>query len=260
MRLVLSLLLAGLVFADECKVENFFKDRERGFFWKRVCLEKEEEKKDKKEKKEKKEEKKELVVRIPWNELDKMKPSEIRKIAEEAREIAIANPTYENVREYYRFQVWMLKKASKFQEMAYLVAMTDPYVASYAGMIPNDFLGRTAYLSSEWQKKYNKVVAYRDRAGLLVAVKKGCPYCEVFKQVLEMHFIPQTGWAVKFVDVDENPNFARNLQIFGVPDTFLVVKGDKPFILRIATGPLSYEALVERVYWGLEVYEKGGLR
>ncbi len=249
---VFLLLFAGVVFANTCEVRYFFKDRERGWFWKNVCVEE--------EKKKEKEEKEDLVVRIPWNKLDQMKPSEIRKLGEKAREIAVANPTYENVKEYYRLQVWMLKKAEKFQKVASLVTMTDPEVASFAGMIADTKPSRTAYLSAEREKMYRKVLSYKDRAGLLVAVKKGCPYCKAFKDMVRTYFIPRTGWSIKYIDIEENPGFAVNLQVYAVPDIFLAVMGEKPFVLRIATGFVSYETLIERIYMGLEVYEKGGLK
>ena len=250
---ILLLLLSGLVFGATCEVENFFRDRERGWFWKNLCVEEERIKGEERE-----EEK--LVVRIPWDKLGKMKPSEIRKLREEALEIAIANPTYENVREFYRLQVWMLKKSERFQKVANLVVMTDPEIASFVGMIADTKPSRVAYLSAEREKMYKKVLSYRDRAGLLVAVKKGCPYCKAFKDMVRTYFIPRTGWSIKYIDVDENPGFAVNLQVYAVPDIFLAVMGEEPFVLRIATGFVSYETLIERIYTGLEIYERGGLK
>ena len=251
---LLLFLLAGAVFGGICEVKYFFKDRERGWFWKNLCIEKEGmEKETKKENKEK------FVVHIPWDKLDKMKPSEIKKLREEALEIAVANPTYENVKEYYKLQVWILKKSEKFQKMASLVVMTDPEVASFAGMIADTKPSRVAYLSAEWERMYKKVLSYKNRAGLLVAVKKECPYCKAFKDMADAYFIPRTGWSIKYVDIGENPVFATNLQVYAVPDIFLAVMGEKPFVLRIATGFVSYETLIERIYMGLVIYEQGGL-
>ena len=251
---LLLFLLAGVAFGTTCEVKYFFKDRERGWFWRNLCVE------EKKEKGEKKEEKRKLIVHIPWNRLDRMKPSEIRKLWEEAREIAVANPTYKNVKELYSLHVWMLKKSEKFQKVASLVAITDPEVASFAGTIADTTPARMAYMSEKWKKMYRKVLSYKDRAGLLVAVKKGCSYCKAFKNMASTYFIPQTGWSIKYIDIEENPGFAVNLQVYAVPDIFLAVMGEKPFVLRIATGFVSYETLVERIYTGLEIYERGGLK
>lgn len=251
-RMLIPLFLAGIVFAQDCRVENFFRDRERGWFWRNVCLE-EEAKKKKKEKEEK------MVVVIPWDRLGEMKPSEVRKIYEKALDVAVANPTYENVRELKRLEVWMLKKASKFQEVATLVAMTDPEVASFAGMIASTTPGRMAYMKERSEEIYGKVLSYRDRAGLLIAVREGCSYCRALKEMIATYFVPGTGWSVRYVDIDRNPAFAENMQVYAVPDVFLAVKGEKPFVLRIATGYVSYDTLLERIYVGLKIYEQGGL-
>ncbi len=244
--------LTGVVFANTCEVKYFFRDRERGWFWKNLCIGE--------ERRGERKEEKHLTVRIPWEKLDRMKPSEIRKLREEALETAVANPTYENVREFYRLQVWMLRKSRRFQRMADLVVMTDPVVAGFAGMIADAKPARIAYLSGRWDEMYDKVVSYREKAGLLIAVTDTCPYCRALKDMIRMYFLPRTGWSVKYIDIEKNPGFAENMQVYAVPDIFLAVMGKKPFVLRVATGFVSYETLIERIYTGLEIYEKGGLK
>jgi len=246
---LLLILLVSIVFAQECRVENFFRDRERGWFWRNVCL----------EEKEKKEKEEPLAVKIPWDRLEGMKPSEIKELRDKALEVAVANPTYENVREFYRLQIWMLKKAEEFQDMVQLVTMTDPELASFSGMIPSTTPSRIAYFDARQEKVMRKIFSYRDRAGLLVAVKEGCIYCGAFMRVLEEYFIPGTGWSVRYIDIDRNPGFAVNMRVYAVPDVFLAVMGEKPFVLRIATGFVTYDVLLERIYRGLEIYEQGGL-
>ncbi|HHJ63313.1 MAG TPA: hypothetical protein ENJ61_00235 [Aquifex aeolicus] len=250
---VFLFLLTGVVFASTCEIKYFFKDRERGWFWRNLCIEEE-------RKGGKKKEGKDLTVKIPWDRLDEMKPSEIRKLREEALEIAVANPTYENVRELYRLHVWMLRKSERFQRTADLVVMTDPVVAGFVGKVADAKPARVAHLSARRDEMYRKVVSYRKRAGLLIAVTNTCPYCRALKDMIRLYFLPRTGWSVKYIDIEKNPGFARNLQVYTVPDIFLAVMGEKPFILRIATGFVSYETLIERIYTGLEIYEKGGLK
>lgn len=247
--LIFSLALAGTVFAsdDPCKIKPFFKDREKGWFWKKMCIGREE-----------KELRKTKVI-VPWDRIDKIKPSELRKIYTEALDVAIANPTYENVREVKRLEMYMTKKARKYQEVASLVVMTDPELAAYTGMIASQTPARIAYMETKQEEIYRKLVRYRQKAGLIVAVRKGCSYCRAFKQMVATYFIPRTGWSVKYVDIDENPNFARNMSVYAVPDVFLAIKEEKPFIVRIATGYVSFNELIGRIYTGIKVYEQGGL-
>lgn len=251
--LYLLLLLASVSFASPCKVENFFGDRERGWFWRNVCLE-EEKKEEKKPKK-----KEEKVVVIPWSRLKDMTAKEIRELMTNTLEVAVTNPTYENVREYLRLQKWVLERSRKFQEVASLVNMTDPELSSYVGKIPSSKVAKDVYMSETQERMRKKLDEYRDRAGLLVAVSERCGYCKAFKRMAKLFFVPNTGWKIKYIDVDEYPAFAYRMQVSSVPDIFLAVMGQEPFVIRIGTGYLTETELIERVYRGIQIYEQGGL-
>jgi len=254
MRVVLVCVLSGCLslssFAIKCEVRDFYLDRERGWFWNRVCIE--EERKEKEREVEK-------VVRIPWDRLGEMTPSEIKKLREEALEIAVMNPTYENVKELKKLELYIMKRSEKFQQVATLVYMTDPEIASYVADVPISTAGRIEKFSHMWDEIYRKLAEYRDRAGLIVAESKTCPYCKKQKEVLELMFKSRTGWAIRYVDIEENPAFAVRMSVYAVPDIFVAIRGRERFLMRVATGFISLDELVMRVYRAIEIYEGGGL-
>lgn len=245
-RLISFLLIASFVWASCKPTKNFFEDRERGWFWKEVCTQEVK----KKEKKEKKLPKK---VIIPWSKLNDMSPDEIKKLVKEAESIAIMHPTYENVREYKRLLLWIANKAREYAKVDYLVSMTDPEIASWLAERPYTPYARRAYFKAK-EKKVDEILRkYKDKAGLVIFKKEGCPYCERQKFVIKL-FKQKYHWEVKWVDVYEAPNAVEKLQVNSVPDIFLVLnKNGKPVWQRIATGLQTLDKLKKQIVWGLYV-------
>jgi len=250
-------LLLGMVIvsvalgSNPCETKWFFSDREKGWFWKNLCVKKKEEERDK--------EKKDNEAAVPWEKLDEMMPSELKKLREKVLETAVKNPTYGNVLALKKLELYMLKKAEDFRKMWALVTISDPEVASYVSAHPTAEPARRVYLLTKEEEVKEKLESYKNRAGLLIAVRKTCPYCHELDRMIRTFFIPRTGWSVQYIDIDEKPGFARNMNVYAVPDIFLAVMGEKPFVVRIATGYVTYSELIERILMGLEVYEKGGL-
>jgi len=245
-KLISLLLLTGLVWGACIPTKDFFNDRERGWFWKEVCVEK---------KGKKKKEKKKLSTKvvIPWDKLDKMSPNEIKKLVKKAESIAIMHPTYENVREYKKLLLWIAKKAREYAKVDYLVSMTDPEIASWLANRPYTPFARRAYFKVR-KKKIDEILGrYKEKAGLVIFKKEGCLYCERQRFIVKL-FKQKYGWEVKWVDVYEAPNAVRKLEVSAVPDIFLVLNKDgKAIWQRIATGLQTLNKLTEQIVWGLYV-------
>ena len=238
MLFLVAFLLFGLAFGDLCKpMRGWYEDRERGWFWGEWC-----EKMKKEEKKEKRKEKK--VVRVPWDKLDEMDWREVRKLVEEVRGQAVMRPTYENVREWKRLQLWMAKKGMEFVKMDRLVTVTsgDVYVVSRGSPYYNR--KRIQYQAG----KINEVLArFRGKAGLVVFYDPYCGYCKLYNPIVES-FARETGWEVMFVNVREMPVAAARLGVRTVPDTFVVLRRGKDYVWqRAGTGAFTLDALKENV-------------
>ena len=242
--MILSILLS-LAFSSPCKVDNFYKVRETGFYYKKLCIEEEEKKKEEK--------KPERKVKIPWEKLDKMDWKEIRKLVEEVRGIAVMNPTYENVREYKKLMLWITKKALEFQKMDRLVTLTSGDVFSVS--IASPYYSNVHSLETD--KKIEKVIReFKDRAGLVVFYDPVCAYCKKYIPIVR-EFSRQAGWEVLFVNVREFPNASRKLGVRMVPDTFVVLKKEnKKLWQRAGTGAFTLDALKRNVVLALTLLGK----
>jgi len=212
--LAVLLALAGMSFGEICRpLQYWYADRERGWFFGEWC-----------EKEEKKEEE-QRTVKVPWDKLDRMHWKEVRKLVEEVKAQAVANPTYENVREWKRLVLWMAKKGMDFMRMDRIVTLTSGDV----------------YVVSRGSPYYNRRrIQYTSRR---------IPIVERFRE--------ETGWEVLFVNVRENPKAALRLGVRTVPDTFVVVKKGEEYVWqRAGTGAFTLDVLKENVIIALSVLKE----
>jgi len=129
---------------------------------------------------------------------------------------------------------------------------TDTELARYASEVPTSAVRRTEYFIYKNQYRNQVLKQFKDRIGLVVVVKRGCPYCEKQKIILKW-LKEDTGIEYTLVDINNVPNMVRKFGIARVPDIFLVVKGDdgKPLWIRIATGLHSKGELKDMILFGL---------
>lgn len=171
------------------------------------------------------------------------------------RDLAIDNPTTENVAAYYYLQRYMLDKSERFARVSNLVVSSDPFldentrrpIASFASMAAN----RSA--------KENQVAVLKElagQAGLWFFFHSECSFCEQQAPILEM-MERIYGFTVKAVSLDGKPlpsgrypdfivdrGQAKQLNVAGTPAMFLVVPPDK--VVPIAQGLLSASQIGER--------------
>lgn len=250
------LTLVSLSFSQECKpVRDYYQDRERGWFWREVCV-KEEKKKEEKKKEERKTEYKTIPnkVRIPWDKIDQLDPEEIAKLEKESRKIAIMYPTEENVREYYRLQRYILTKSREFAVQIGAVSRTEPALFQR----PQYPVVREIWYEEKQKKMQEVFTFYRNKAGIVAIGQRDCPYCIAFEPVLR-EFGGETGWQVRMVYMEDNPQLAINLGTQLTPDIFLVVNtGSGNRWERIGSGFMPLDELKKSVLFGL--YRLGELK
>ena len=243
-----------VAFAEEkCKpVKQFYSDHERGWFYKEVCKEGNEKKENAKKEKTKYKLLEETVVKIPWNIIDKLDPDEIQKLEKKAKKIAVMYPTDHNIKEYQKLIIWIEKKGFKYTENWMRVVRTDTELAREAASVPVSSAARQDYFLSKTKYKKQILDQFKNKAGLVVVVKQGCPYCVKQKQILQL-FKLETGWEYKLVDINNVPNMVKKFGIARVPDIFLVAKGDdgNPLWIRIGTGLHTKEELKNLILFGL---------
>jgi len=253
----LLLLLSAAVVAEVrevCpKLKPFYSDAGRGWYWGEECVTVEDSNETNATAPPQSRRYRHIPKRvsIPWREIDRIDPRDIAKIEEEARSIAIAYPTDENVAEWKRLTKYIYEKAFRFTTAQSAVTRTDTELARWASEVPVTEYAISAYRSSASRKKKELIERYRERAGLVVIVQKGCDYCVRQMPILEM-FREETGMHYKIVDMHALPTAVAKLGVSRTPDIFLVLKKDgRAMWQRIASGLNTKKELEDAVVFGL---------
>lgn len=251
------LLLIGLAFSGQvCRPhKNFYEDRERGWFWKEVCVEeKKEEKKEQKPKETAKQEEKPKYrflptrVQIPWDIIDRLSPEDIQKIEQEARHIALMYPTRENILEHMRLIRWIREKSVKYAKLSEYYMRQDPVLAYDK---PTAVPMKDALLVYRERERKKVLDRFADRMGLVVVMRQDCFECPGMQQVLELAK-KEWKWDYRIVYAETHPNLVQRLGTQNYPDIFLVVneKGYPRFI-RIGSGYMTLNQLEDSLFMTL---------
>ena len=199
-------------------------------------------------------------VKIPWDIMDKLDPDSISQIETESRKIAISNPTYSNVQEYMKLQKYISDKSTKYMEMFQTVSQTDSTIAAWGGSIESSKFARDVKFKNMNidQKKLLKKYA-KEKAGLVMFYKEGCPYCEEEKNIFDM-LHSDYGFEYEMVSINQQPTMAEKFQVSVVPDMFLVFKSEtgEPIWRRIGIGLHTKPEMVDIIYSAIQAYEAGG--
>lgn len=198
----------------------------------------------------------------PAPKLVEQRPVELRQFErlqrqlEELRNVAIINPTEDNVRRYMRLEAKVVRQASYFADVAQRVAWTEPDLDMTLQGRPVNSLAIQAYDQEQSQERQAAVTALASTHVLFFFFRSDCPYCHAFAPTLEA-FQARYGIRVVAISVDGRalPNFpgfrpdngiAKTLGVRQVPAVFLA----EPFSNRVTplgAGVLSEAQLLERI-------------
>ena len=254
--------LAGITLADGNSPlaggSNYYKEKAEGWFWyKDPVVE---------EKKEKKPEPEPVKAPEPEPEeepevakKDEPKPMSVAWLKvnlPKYREIAIDNPTDENVRTYYYLQRVMMDKSSAFSEASTRVIMRDPFldedsrrpVATYAANAMN----RDASAKRDTVTKQ-----LSQQIGLFFFFNSNCVLCDEQATVLKALSF-QTGISILPVSLDGGPlgndtfptyavdnGQAESLKIFKGPALAMAIPPDQTEI--VGYGAVTLDVLQSRI-------------
>ena len=269
------------------KTMRYYKDEgKRGWWWYEdpVKREEEEKKEAKKEELRKEEQKKEEVRKEEPKKEDEVKPlyeysyeellrmpvDKFKKIYEYYKELAVSNPTEENLYYYYNILDVARKKALLFTMQAMYVWQKYPELSEVAKDVPTVVPGLYAKQETRTKEVDSYLNGKRGEYGLIVFVSERCPYCKTQLGILRT-FIENYGWEVKVVDVNYDKRAVAVFGIESVPSIIIVSKRTGEWF-PLATGLISLYELKERIYlavrriegdlqperWGLYKFQEGG--
>ena len=239
---------------DETRVaDSYWRDRERGWFWYDDPLP---------ERKEGPKPKSKAVPTIsaptaPRKASELVEFEALQKRVEDLRNIAIINPSEQNIRNYLDIQNFVIEKASTFADVAQRVIWATPELDPTVTGRPVNAKALEVFDREQAGARTNTVAQLSQTHALFFFFRSDCPYCHQFAPLLR-DFEAKFGLKIVPISVDggglpefRNPRvdngIARTLDVRQVPALFLAEpRGGK--ITPIGYGVLSESELLERIY------------
>jgi conjugal transfer pilus assembly protein TraF len=179
-----------------------------------------------------------------------------RQQVEEARQIAVMNPTEPHVRRYMEMEAQLVRQASAFSDVAQRVAWTTPSLDMTLEGRPVNARAIDIYDRDTRSQRSTRVAALAPTHALFFFFRSDCPYCHAFAPVLE-RFARQHGLSVMPVSLDGggiepfsthrvDNGIARTLNVQRVPAVYLAEPAAQR-VTPVGFGVLSEEQLLERI-------------
>jgi conjugal transfer pilus assembly protein TraF len=239
---------------DETRVDDsYWRDRERGWFWYDDPLP---------ERNEGPKPKSKAVPTIstptaPRKASELVEFEALQKRVEDLRNIAIINPSEQNIRNYLDIQNFVIEKASTFADVAQRVIWATPELDPTVTGRPVNAKALEVFDREQAGARTNTVAQLSQTHALFFFFRSDCPYCHQFAPLLR-DFEAKFGLKIVPISVDggglpefRNPRvdngIARTLDVRQVPALFLAEPGDGK-ITPIGYGVLSESELLERIY------------
>ena len=188
-----------------------------------------------------------------YEQLWHMHPDDFYELQESFKKRAVQEATETNVREYFELQEIARKKALAFTNTAQYVWQKYPELTTGPDY-PTTNPGNLAQISQISIEKQHKLRQYQDTFALLYFTKAGCAYCEEQTKILAW-FKASTGWTIKPIDIDLNPQLASKLGVTMTPSLILIQKGNQDY-LPVAAGVISAAEVEDKTYRAVRLLAK----
>jgi len=157
------------------------------------------------------------------------------------------------VRDYYELSEIARKKALAFTNASQYVWQKNPEL-SVAKDYPTAIPGKEARENSIRQEITSTLKNNRDEFALIYFWRPGCPYCDEQKKILKW-FEERTGWAVRHININENPALVSKVGVSTVPSIIMIHKGDQDFF-PVSAGVITSSELEEKTYRTIRLLKK----
>lgn len=215
--LTLLAVLQNMAGAEDLKKEkhpSYWHEREKGWFFYEKLLPEEERKFKKPEKPE-----------IPWDIVELLPASELRKLLEEVRDYAVSYPDRETVYDYMKLQKVAQKKALKFAEIWAELNYLHP---GYADPSKIPWIMPAALEDIKNYKQTVKEVISRLKnsgAWLIMFASHDCPYCMIQMKILAKFSVKWDFKNIKIADINFEKELAAEYGVEILPEIHLLVPG-----------------------------------
>ena len=174
---------------------------------------------------------------------------------ERLKQVAVMEPTFENVKSYMVIQKELMDKSAAFTSKWMEVVFTTPEL-DYSIKHPTSQSARHVYLDQKKQSMDQAVSRLAQSHGLFFFFSNSCAYCKKFAPIVKA-FAQKYGWEVMAISTDGStlPEFpdavmdngtAAKLGVEFVP-TLLAVNPQTEEVFPLSHGMSSQEQILDRI-------------
>lgn len=262
---LLPTICLGTTTWKDCKAkEQYYKDKEKGWYFREKCEEI--------EKREKKQEKK-PEEKIDWAKvadpkyLDTLDAEKFRKLLDRAKDEAVYNPSKDRLFAYMKMQDYMRAKSLKFAHVWRDVLLENPHLDQTVKN-PGSNYGAHAKAEIVDEERTKMMREIKETVGLFFFVSGECPYCHKQNNIIErlrknydmaVRVVSSDYCDASFKDCSVEPFMFEQFQVKATPTMVSVMRdsNDRPIFQPIGTGIVTLDEIVQRLVFYYNYHKTG---
>ena len=232
-----NILLASLIASSSYATNDFFETGKEGWFYY-----KEEQKKKKDEKKKSDQE---FMKSIPLNNLDTMQAKEFSEAFTRAKEIAVMNPSKENVQIVQMMNKWQTDQSEKYAKVWTINTLENPNL-EYPD-IAKDKYGRSAQFHQKEKETDEFFTKHKDDLGFVVFYNMKDEMVYKRQEIVFNSLKEKYSTTVEYVNINEQPDMVQKFKLATTPESFFIYKNSKgeAIWMRVKSGLATQEEIVK---------------
>ncbi|CAG0942709.1 hypothetical protein BROC_01968 [Candidatus Brocadiaceae bacterium] len=177
----------------------------------------------------------------PWG----MSVEEFKELLEKTKNVAVANPTIENMLKYIELQDIARRKALAFANVYQLVMQKHPEFTT-ASTNPTAVPGINTLNALKSEEVVSEIYAAKKDFALVYFHKPDCHFCRAQNGILQ-YFTDKYGWSIKAVNLYDEPEPAYRFNVTTVPYILTVYKTTGEY-MPVTIGVASLTELEQKLY------------
>lgn len=186
------------------------------------------------------------LTQYDLQELWTMYPDDFQELLNHVQNLAVQEPTEDNVLRYLVMQDVARRKALAYTNASMYVTQKYGQLLSVNQVYPTAKPGVTARVQQQ-QQEIEQTIARASRThALLYFTSPTCPFCDKQDAILH-YFAAKYGWRIRPVDIARQPATAARFGIATTPTLLLINKG-VPEYMPVAVGVVALTELERKLY------------
>lgn len=184
------------------------------------------------------------------DELWNMHPDDFEPLLHAFLKKAVQYPTLENVREYLVVKDIARAKANVFANVSAVALQKYPEL-SLEREFPTSVPGNAAKIKIQASETATKIRQSREDFALIFFYAKTCEFCKAQESILQF-FVDKYGWEVKYVEINEHPDYAARFDVQTVPYLMLIHRNSSDYF-PVSFGVIARDEMENRIYQGIRL-------